>query len=249
MDLGELNLLHCINNPFIREPFERAPSGRKLGPLVLHSDNLETDSQTSPSAVPTLYSICISKLLSTREPDHIPALLSKFDWNPEGGGESHALQSPLQLQQYLKHFSVEQCAKIIQVLRSASDARQARAYDQGLPETRSRVARRRIRKDRQERETCLHEDAATNPFYTPCPNPHHYTETYTPSGRKTTVSRWIYIHPPLEERIEYVDIGGEKGLPIKWQGCGLGCLDFLEVSEQDGFDADVLGEDDWSTEL
>lgn len=96
------------------------------------------------------------------------------------------------------------------------------------------------------------DDAALNPYYTACPSPHH-TDGCEADGSKVT--RRIYLHAPAEERMEWVKIKGADSLvPIRWQGCQRGCLDFLEQPEvvqgededkddEDGFDAAVLEED------
>lgn len=249
LDLKELTLFNCINNPLIRTPNEKEPSGRILGPLITACDG-----EASATQVPSLHDLCLAKLLSTSEPGHIPPLLSHFDWNPEGG-ENHALQSPNNLRKHLKHLSLEDCARVIQALRSASDAKQARSYDQGLPENISSPARRRLQKHRRERETSLKEDAADNPFFAPCPNPRHYRREEASDTPR--LSKWVYLQSPAEARIQYVEVAGEKNIPIRWEGCCRGCLDFLvepEVaaeSESDGFDIDVLEEDDaipWATQ-
>jgi hypothetical protein len=249
LDLTELTVFNCINNPLMRVLVETATSGRNLGPLMLAENAQE-------AAVPSLYSMCMTKLLSTSEPTHIPPLLSRFDWNPEGG-EIHALQSAANLQSHLKHLKLEDCARIIQALRSASDAKQARAYDQGLPDVTAASTRKRLQKTRRERETALEEDAADNPFFAPCPNPQHYR--YDGRSDAPKVSKWIYLHRPVEHRIQYVDLAGEKAVPIKWEGCARGCLDFLaeaapenDGAHEDGFDIAVLEEEEqppWTTQL
>jgi len=249
LDLTELTVFNCINNPLLRVPAETAISGRKLGSLMLAED-------AEAAAIPSLYSMCMTKLLSTSEPTHIPPLLSRFDWNPEGG-EIHALQSAANLHKHLKHLKLEDCARVIQALRSASDAKQARAYDQGLPGITAAMDRQRFQKTQRNRETSLEEDAADNPFFAPCPNPRHYR--YDGSKDAPKVSKWIYLHQPVEHRIQYVDLAGEKAVPIKWEGCARGCLDFLAEKESegidaetDGFDIAVLEEEEqapWTTQL
>jgi hypothetical protein len=46
--------------------------------------------------------------------------------------------------------------------------------------------------------------------------------------------------------LEWVKVKGADSLvPIKWQGCQRGCLDFLEKADEaveDGFDIDVVAE-------
>lgn len=248
LDLTELTVFNCINNPLLRVAAETAISGRKLGSLIL-AENAEN------AAVPSLYSMCMTKLLSTSEPAHIPPLLSRFDWNPEGG-EVHALQSAANLQKHLKHLKLRDCARVIQVLRSASDAKQTRSYDQGVPGMTATVDRKRLQKTQRNRETSLEEDAADNPFFAPCPNPRHYR--YDGSSDIPKVSKWIYLHQPVEQRIQYVDLAGEKAVPIKWEGCAPGCLDFLAEADSaeadaqiDGFDIAVLEEEQapWTTQL
>jgi hypothetical protein len=249
LDLTELAVFNCVNNPLARDPAEDAPSGRKLARLIV-ADGAEDE------PVPSLYTLCMTKLLSTSEPTHIPPLLSRFDWNPEGG-ENHALQSAENLRKHFRHLNLKDCARVIQVLRSASDAKQARAYDQGLPDLATSQARKRLQQVRRDRETSLEEDAVDNPFFGPCPNPRHYR--YDGNSDAPKVSKWIYLQRPAEQRIQYVDIAGEKGIPIRWEGCARGCLDFLmdeedavDGSEQDGFDVAVLdGEPDtpWTTQL
>jgi hypothetical protein len=144
---------------------------------------------------------------------------------------------------------------VIQALRSASDAKQARAYDHSLPENDSSPAKRRLQRNRKERETSLKEDAADNPFFSPCPNPRHYRREGTGDA---PLSKWVYLQAPAEERIQYVEVAGEKNIPIRWEGCYRGCLDFLvepepaEEQDTDGFDAAVLDEDDaipWAKQL
>ena len=211
---------------------------------------------TALAQVPSLHSLCLAKLLSTSETSHIPPLLSRFDWNPEGG-ENHALQSPENLRRHLKHLTLADCARVIQALRSASDAKQDRAYEHSFPENVASPARRRMQKNRRQRETSLTEDAATNPFFAPCPNPRHYYRRGEGTDKISRMTKWIYLQSPVEERIEYVEIAGEKSIPIKWEGCCRGCLDFLiepdldDEQDADGFDAAVLEDDDvtpWATQ-
>jgi hypothetical protein len=110
------------------------------------------------------------------------------------------------------------------------------------------------------------DDAAANPYFSPCPNPAH--------GSVFTRKLWVGEHSV--ERIEWTRVkGADKEVPIRWKGCSVGCLDFLEVPvdvsldddhdddedglsdtdveegeaveelmDEDGFDADVLGGDD-----
>lgn len=118
------------------------------------------------------------------------------------------------------------------------------------------VDRKRLQKTQRNRETSLEEDAADNPFFAPCPNPRHYR--YDGSSDIPKVSKWIYLHQPVEQRIQYVDLAGEKAVPIKWEGCAPGCLDFLAEADSaeadaqiDGFDIAVLEEEQapWTTQL
>jgi hypothetical protein len=116
---------------------------------------------------------------------------------------------------------------------------------------------KRLQKTRRDRETSLEEDAADNPFFAPCPNPRHYR--YDGSGDAPKVSKWIYLHEPVEHRIQYIDLAWGKAIPIKWEGCARGCLDFLVEAEAedddaqaDGFDIAVLEEEEpvpWTTQL
>jgi hypothetical protein len=99
------------------------------------------------------------------------------------------------------------------------------------------------------------DDAARNPYFSPCPNPVHGAE----------FTRKIYVGAPAAERIEWTRVSGaDKEVPIKWKGCSAGCLAFLEeaafvdedegdlsdtdvdddLEATDGFDANVLGGDD-----
>jgi hypothetical protein len=92
------------------------------------------------------------------------------------------------------------------------------------------------------------DDASQNPYYTSCPSPRHVLEAQSTEGSNGQgVTRRIYLHQPAEERFEWVKIKGADSLiPIKWQGCQRGCLDFLEEAEEapeDGFDIDVIAED------
>jgi hypothetical protein len=263
-------IFHCINNPLVKGPYETCPSGRLLGPLQTHDDN------ANPTHVPSLYNTCTTLLLSTSEPDQLPLLLSKFDWNPESG-DPHALQSPLALQAQMKCFSLRDCTRIIQVLRSALDVKRARAYEQGVPVGNGRdrdrdgrkmkgaiglEERKKSTRTREDRGDSVQDDSASNPLFSPCPNPSHYhyhhsqSQSQSPAHMKK-ISKWIYLHKPIESRIEYVDLAGEKKVPIKWDGCGRGCLDFLMTEppggmSDDGFDPAVLqdGEDTpWGIEM
>lgn len=245
LDLSELTVFNCINNPLVRTDSRVEPSGRRLAPLTIKLDEELTGSQ-----VPSLHSLCLARLLSTSEPDHMPPLLSRFDWSPEGG-ENHALQSPGNLHKHLKYLSLDNCARVIQALRSASDTKQARAYEYSLPDNNSSPGKRRPQRSRKDRGSSLKEDAADNPFFNPCPNPSHY------QGGIAKLSKWVYLQTPAEERIQFVEVAGEKNIPIKWEGCCRGCLGFLveaEPAEQDtdGFDVAVLDGADpipWATQL
>jgi hypothetical protein len=50
---------------------------------------------------------------------------------------------------------------------------------------------------------------------------------------------------PAEERFEWVEICGQKNLPIRWLGCSPGCLAFLDKDEDEfGFDGLELAEEE-----
>ncbi len=235
LDLS-LEQFHYTNNALVSCPpnvdNKSFPSGRLLGDLQVKSDGC-----------PSLRSLCISQLLSTRQPEHLPALLSRMDWEPTPGSKDpHGLQDADSLHTQLPCLREEECHRILACLRTAyRTSSLSRHSMDGIPNPAfSPSTRKALGKTSSSSSIATPtDDASVNPFYTACPSPHH-VDVNRPEGSNNNVTRRIYLHEPAEERLEWVKIKGADSLvPIKWQGCQRGCLDFLEQAEEimeDGFD-------------
>lgn len=196
--------------------------------------------------------MALAVLLSSREPHHLPPLLTETDWSPETSDELHALEDASALQRKVPALSEREAQRIIASVRSATDDNaSSRLLADGAPAPpafSSTDDGRRFGRASTSRATS--DDAEINPYFSPCPNPAHHVTT-----SNSNVTRRVYLHEPVERRIEWVKVSGTTDeLPILWKGCSNGCLDFLEEEEEkevqgttamveqaeDGFDADLL---------
>lgn len=233
-----------------------SPSGRKLEPLVVHHDG-----------PPSLRSMALSVLLSSRQSHNLPPILTSINWDPapeERGTASaiHGLYDANALINRVRCLTTLEATAVIASAKAAyRHSSSSRKHDDGIPNPafsggKSSTAGFRTSGGAPADESL--DDAAQNPYFSPCPNPAH-EEVFT---------RKVYVGPPAVERIEWARVSGaDKEVPIKWKGCSVGCLRFLEeaplsdsneddegdlsdtdvdeaLDEDDGFDADVLGGDD-----
>jgi hypothetical protein len=256
LDLENLEQFTFVNTELERSPDPEKitvyPSGRKLEPLVVHHDG-----------PPSLRSMALSVLLSSRQSHNLPPILTSIDWDPapeERGTAAaiHGLYDAHALMDRVRCLTVTEATAVIASAKASyRHSSSSRKHDDGIPNPafsggKSSAAGFRTSAPASTDEPL--DDAAKNPYFSPCPNPAH----------EQVFTRKVYVGTPAEERIEWARVSGaDKEVPIKWKGCSVGCLQFLEeapwsdsdeddegdlsdtdVDEDDGFDADVLGGDD-----
>lgn len=158
-----------------------------------------------------------------------------FDWDNHRIEGKHPLLDVEGLhREMLPEVSVADLRRIVQAVKSGCEAgpSQRRASTQRVARTDRFPASHKVPPP---------DDASTNMYYNPCPSPRHM-EWNADEGEEP-LSRRIFLHP-AEERFEWREISGFKGLPIRWLGCSPGCLSFLEVDEEDEEDWPVEGFED-----
>lgn len=256
LDLEKLEQFTFVNTDLERSPdlakITVYPSGRKLEPLIVRRDGPES-----------LRSMALSVLLSSRQSHNLPPILTSIDWDPapeERGtaAATHGLHDARALITRVRCLSMTEATAVIASAKAAyRHSSSSRKHDDGIPKPAFSGARASSASFRTSELATADEpldDAAKNPYFSPCPNPAH-EQVYT---------RKVYVGAPAVERIEWARVSGaDKEVPILWKGCGVGCLQFLEepdsdgdeddlsdtdvdqdLEEDDGFDADVLGGDD-----
>lgn len=190
----------------------------------------------------SLREMALSVLLSSREPHQLPPLLTETDWSPETSDEPHALEDASAFRRKIPALSKSEARRMIASVRSATnDNASSRLVADGAPAP-SAFSSSARKFGRASTSRATTDDAEINPYFSPCPNPAHHAPA------QSTVTRRVYLHDPVERRIEWVRLAGTTDeLPILWKGCSSGCLAFLEEEEatpeepaEDGFDADLL---------
>ena len=202
------------------------PGGRRLGPLIIRS----------PCSVPSLRAITMTKLISPRSPDDKPLLLD-VDWKVEEKGESHPLLDLESFRSRLPFLPDPSLARILQTLKSSSTAGATRPIKYHTHHLSVSDLENRSDPFPQSHRTPPPDDASTNPYFSACPSDRHMI---LPENTAERFTRHLFLSPS-EERIEWIDLLQEKGLPILWQGCKRRCLDFLEMEEDDDW---TIDEDD-----
>ncbi|KAL7412196.1 hypothetical protein BDY24DRAFT_111944 [Mrakia frigida] len=238
LTMTHLEVTGLIPNPFTHRhsyplPLLPTPSGSLLSPPI----------HNFPTPLTPLQELCFRSLLSPH-PLHsnLPPFLNSSEILDRSALRSaKALQDAFQPSLHPHHqtnqhqllvpehlLSSERCLRILSCLRSFAST--------VLPPTSPKRLATTLLKDEEEGEL---EDAAGDPFYSPCPGRKH-------EGRK------VLFLEAAEERMEWCSIPGAGPgdlYPVRWEGCGRGCLDFLggweeeeEGGEQgDGFDVEELG--------
>lgn len=289
LDLEELETFRFQPNKFGVKNDEKHPakyyprSRRWLGPLerrqasddrqkkfIYVVDSEESNDVSNPTrknqlAPLSLRDLCLNVLLSSREPDHLPPLLTHVDWISETDANDHhdhALQDSASLLRKCPQLIEGEARRIVSSTKAATDdATISRQMKDGVPNPAFASSRG---KKSSSSSTLLSspadlnassdsdsdtdaDDAAANPYFLPCPSPRHQSPD-------SEVTRVVYVHEPMERRVEWVKIAGnEEEVPILWKGCQRGCLDFLEQesvvleepaavidAHEDGFDVDLL---------
>lgn len=77
----------------------------------------------------------------------------------------------------------------------------------------------------------LPDNAATNPYYRPCPSARHQERRQTQYGQ---AHQALYMRA-AEERMEWREVFGIPDLPVQWLGCSPGCLDFAQEWDVDAW--------------
>lgn len=219
-------------NPFIRPPKVSGTSdtpgiivtesGRRFSPLVRHD-----------AGIRRLSTMCLNLLISPRPPRNLPPLLDCFEYERQDG--KHPLLDVDLLHEQIPVIPQPDLRRIVQALKSADRARQeARTTSRygALGPMSSSAGDAFPRSHR----TAPPDDAAINPYYSACPSPRHLE--YEDESVADRPSRHLFLYP-AEEMIEWVEINGTKDLPIRWQGCSPGCLQYLLE------DGDEFSVDDW----
>lgn len=155
-----------------------------------------------------------------------------YDWDAHRIGGKHPLLDVEGLHRdMLPELDVTDLTRIVQAIKSGCEAE---------PPQRRASIRPALRVERfpASHKVPPPDDAATNMYYQPCPSRRHLE--YDESGAEP-LPRRIFLHA-AEERVEWRDVHGMKGLPVLWQGCSPGCLSFLEEDEDE--DEDWLPEED-----
>lgn len=178
---------------------------------------LSPKASLQPGTVPRLTSLCLSVLLSPRQPLGKPPFLD-FDWDDWRRGRSHPLLDVETLADLLPPSLRDKgLGRILQAVRSACTS----------------MARERAGVDffPRSNEVLRPDNASDNPYYRPCPSPKHQ-EWQQGEEENVRVTRRIFLDA-AEERFEWVTVAGVPNLPIQWLGCSPGCLDFLEDDDDE----------------
>lgn len=187
----------------------------------------ETAGTQRTDSVPRLTDLCLTTLLSPRDPSGLPPLLDHYDWEGCNRGGTHPLLDPQVLKEYIPVPSLppSDVARMLQCLNSAYVAA-----------TQSPKRRRLTEPFPRSYHAPPPDDASTNPYYYPCPSPRHNEwESGHQSPSPVKLERRLFLHA-AEERFEWTEVFGEKDLPIQWLGCSPGCLAFLDEEDDFGFD-------------
>ncbi|KAL1413269.1 hypothetical protein Q8F55_001024 [Vanrija albida] len=182
-----------------------------------------TRSLTQSGPVPSLASLCLTVLLSPRPPSNLPPLIDCYNWDDCRVRGQHPLLDPHILSHSMPpSFSVDELGRILQSVKSACSSRaQTGRLSDPFPHS-YRVP--------------PPDDAAENPYYSPCPSTRHWTENDLVDS---TQSRRIFLHA-AEERFQWRVVANVSNLPIRWLGCSPGCLEFLDEEDD---------EEEWPVEL
>jgi hypothetical protein len=164
-----------------------------------------------------------------------------YDWTTQPG-KSHPLLDPAELQFAIQNLNEEDCARILQALRSACNAVSRKSVvNNNVHGRRGSTASNMGGSGGGTLFPTTHkplrpDDASENPYYSPCPNPKHQ-ESLT--SEPPTMPRRLFLRAS-EERLEWTTVCGQKDLPIRWKGCSPGCLAFLELGH-----ASEIGDELW----
>jgi len=201
-------------------------SGRLLSPLISYHH----------SPVPRLSNICMNLLISPRSPANLPPLLDAYDWPTPDQGEIHPLYDAQALHEIIPNVTVTDLERVLQTLRTASVTYCQSSSDRRRPNGGQPLAAPgehfRSHPSLGPHRSAPPDDASTNPWFYPCPSPRHSRfEAADRDAITNRTTRHLFLHP-AEERIEWREICGQSGLPIKWMGCSPGCLAFLDEDEE-----------------
>jgi len=160
-------------------------------------------------------------------------LLDSYDWGVAANSLTHPLLDPAALHALIPAIPVTDITNLLQGLRSAGHA----YSEPGLTANPGRAfARTRVNPFPRSPQPSHIDDASHNPYYKPCPSPHHF-EYDSSIRQQSAVERYLFLHP-AEERIEWREVNGIADLPIRWQGCSPGCLNFLEKDDEEDWTFD-----------
>lgn len=208
----ELSEFYPHPNPYRQPPPESTPADSS----IVQSSG--TRRLVTKRGVPRLGSMCLRVLLSPRPGgSSLPPLLSIYEWIAENGRGRHPLLDATALHKYCPQIPLVDCERILQVVRSTISAAKKATGSTRLDPI--------VPQDTLAAPPA--DDAATNPYYYPCPSPRHleYTPGSASAGQPAT--RQIFLHP-AEERIEWTSVLDHDNLPIQYLGCSPGCLDYLD---------------------
>jgi len=184
------------------------------------------------STIPRLTTLCLNLLISPRS--ELPPLLDSYDWDIPPRGQLHPLLHPAALHELIPSIGSEDLPRILQALKTAGSAfvRAKPGGRRGSTTPSLGISpQSKVDPFPRSHRPIPPDDASSNPWYDPCPSPRHlkYDLTLPESSRP---SRRLFLHS-AEERIEWREVFGLNGLPIKWLGCSPGCLGFLEREDFD----------------
>lgn len=185
-------------------------TSRKLGPLR----------RSLQQSVPRLYDLCLNMLISPRP--ELPPLLDSYAWEV-APGKLHPLLDLDTLHDMIPCIARHDLSRSVAALRSAGAV--YAGHRGKRPEIASLGIKSRVDPFPRSSRPQPPDDAAQNPYHNPCPSLYH------PSNRR------LFLHP-AETRLEWRDVFGHKELPIRWEGCSPGCLDFLEDEDEDDWSVD-----------
>lgn len=177
-----------------------------------------TRSLTQSGPVPTLAALCMTVLLSPRPPSNLPPLIDCYNWDECRVRGQHPLLDPHILSHSMPpSFGIDELGRILQSVKNACSSRaQAGRSTDPFPHS-YRVP--------------PPDDAAENPYFSPCPSPRHWTENDIIDNLNSQ-SRRIFLHA-AEERFQWREVANVSNLPIRWLGCSPGCLEFLDDEDDE----------------
>ncbi|KAI0351872.1 hypothetical protein OH77DRAFT_1429165 [Trametes cingulata] len=85
------------------------------------------------------------------------------------------------------------------------------------------------------------EDEADPPALSVCPSPAHQGQARVPVFVQPAEERWTWEEVVAGVRVGAEGVGG-VGVPVRWRGCGRGCLDFLDPQPEEPTSAVREGE-------